>query len=101
MDERAMIDLQALPLSFALPACFVGGFLLGFVYFRALRLTADLIVGHGSPLLGLALALGRLALLGIGFYVAVLMGGLALLAALAGVLVAKFIMVRLARKVGP
>lgn len=100
MDERAMIDLEALPLSLTLPVSFIGGLLIGLVYFRALRLTADLIVGHGNPLLGLALALGRLALLGVGFYVAVLAGGLALLAALAGVLMAKFVMVRLARKVG-
>ena len=47
MDERAMIDLAALPLSFTLPACFLGGLVLGYVYFRALRVTADLIVGQG------------------------------------------------------
>ena len=99
MDERAMIDLAALPLFLTLPVFFIGGLLIGLVYFRALRLTADLIVGRGNPLLGLALALGRLALLGVGFYIAVLTGGLALLAALAGVLMAKFVMVRLTRKV--
>lgn len=94
-----MIDLAALPLALTLPVAFIGGLLLGLVYFRAVRLTADLIVGHGNPLFGLALALGRLALLGAGFYVAVLAGGLALLAALAGILLAKFVMVRLVRKV--
>jgi hypothetical protein len=99
MDERAMIDLAALPLALTLPVAFIGGLLLGLVYFRAVRLTADLIVGQKNPLLGLALALGRLALLGVGLYVAVLAGAPALLAALAGVLLAKFVMVRLIRKV--
>ena len=100
MDERAMIDLAALPLALTLPVSFIGGLLLGFVYFRAMRMTADLIVGQGNPLLGLALALGRLALLGLGFYLAVLAGALPLLAALAGVLAIKFLMVRKARKAG-
>jgi hypothetical protein len=53
MDERAMIDLHLVPLPLILPACFLGGLVLGFAYFRALRTTADLIVG-GRPLLGLA-----------------------------------------------
>lgn len=89
MDERAMIDLHTVPLFLNFPVCFVGGLVLGFAYFRALRATADLIVTGHRPLLGLALSLGRLACLGAGFYVAVLAGGLALLAALAGVLFAK------------
>jgi hypothetical protein len=97
MDERAMIGLNTTPLFLVLPICFAGGHILGFAYFRALRWTADLIVGGGRPLLGLALTLGRVAFLGAGFYVAVLSGGLALLAALAGLLCAKALMLRQTR----
>jgi F1F0 ATPase subunit 2 len=98
MDERAMTDLSMLPLSAILAVCFAGGFALGYVYFRALRETADLIVAGRRPLVGLALTLGRLALLCAGFYLAVLAGGAALLAALAGVLGAKALMLRQPRK---
>ncbi|MCR8723805.1 ATP synthase subunit I [Frigidibacter sp. ROC022] len=95
-----MIDPATLPYTVTLPACFLGGLVLGYIYFRALRLTANLIVSHGHPLLGLALTFGRLALLGAGFYVAVLAGALALLAALAGVLGAKALMLRQYREAG-
>lgn len=98
MDEHAMIDLATVPLALTLPVCFVGGLVLGYGYFRALRQTANLIVIEGHPLLGLALTLGRLALLCTGFYLAVLAGGFALLAALAGVLVTKALMLRQARR---
>jgi hypothetical protein len=94
MDERAMIDLHAAPLFLALPACFAGGLGLGFAYFHALRLTANLIVRSGHPVLGLALTIGRLGSLCVGLYLAVLAGGLALLAALAGILCAKTLMLR-------
>jgi hypothetical protein len=57
MDERAMIDLHAAPLFLALPVCFAGGLGLGFAYFHALRLTANLIVRGGHPVLGLALTI--------------------------------------------
>jgi hypothetical protein len=101
MDEFEMSDLTAMPLPIMLTLSFLGGLGLGYVYFRAMRATADMIVRGGSPLLALALTLGRLALLGAGFYLAVLLGGLALLAALAGVLVAKSLMVRQARRATP
>lgn len=94
MDERAMIELHALPLSATLPIFFLGGLVLGYAYFRALRETANLIVSHRHPLLGLALTLGRLILLGGVFYVAVLAGALTLLTVLAGVLCAKALMLR-------
>jgi hypothetical protein len=94
MDERAMIDLSDLPLTLTLPVCFLGGMLLGFAYFRAIRMTVDLILGGGPAVLGLALTLGRFAVLGAGFYLAVLAGAFALLAALAGVLCAKALMLR-------
>lgn len=89
-----MIDLSLVPLPFILTVCFLGGVVLGYAYFRALRATADLIVGGGSVLLGLGLTLGRIAALGAGLYLAVLGGALALLAALAGVLCAKVLLIR-------
>lgn len=96
-----MIDLSALPLSVALPACFLGGLALGYAYFHAVRRTADLIVSQGHPVLGLALTLGRLALLVVGFYLAVQAGWAALLAALAGVLCAKALILRRTRRAAP
>ena len=95
-----MIDLSALPLPVTLALCFLGGLLLGYAYFRALRKTTDLIVGGGSALLGLALTFGRLVLLGAGFYLAVLAGGFALLAALGGVLCAKALLLRQPKGLG-
>lgn len=101
LDERTMMDLSALPLSVSLPFGFLAGLLVGYLHFCALRHTADLIVRQGNPLLGLALTLGRFALLACAFYVAVLAGGLALLAALAGVLCAKAGMLRQVRSDTP
>lgn len=89
MDEYEMIDLSTLPLLITLPTSFLAGLFIGYGYFRALRATANLIVHEGQPLMGLALTLGRLSLLATGFFIAVLAGGLALLATLAGVLCAK------------
>jgi hypothetical protein len=98
MDECAMIDLYNMFPFATLLLCFIGGLLLGYGYFSALRKTAKLIVDHGHPALGLGLTLGRLALLGAGFYIAVLASGLALLAALAGVLCAKALILRQLRR---
>jgi hypothetical protein len=92
MDEREMIDLSVTPLLISLPICFIAGLIIGYGYFRALRATANLIVQEGQPLLALALTLGRLSLLITGFFIAVLAGGLALLATLAGLLCAKALM---------
>jgi len=89
-----MSGTDATGLFLSLPIWFVGGLVLGFAYFRALRKTADLVTVGGSPLLGLTLSLGRLAVLGAVFFIAVLSGGLSLLAALAGVLSAKALMLR-------
>ena len=85
---------ETLPLVLTLPLCFAGGLLLGFAYFRALRWTTALIINGGSPVLALALSLGRLIMIGLGFYLAVLFGGLALLATLAGGLTMKALMLR-------
>jgi hypothetical protein len=63
MDEHAMIDLSPLPLPAALPVFLLGGLVLGYAYFRAVRATADLVVSQGNPLHAVALTLGRLALL--------------------------------------
>jgi hypothetical protein len=98
MDERRMIDLSSLPLFITLPVCFIGGLFIGYGYFRALRATADLIVSEGQPLMAIALTLGRISLLVSGFFIAVLAGGLALLATLAGLLCARAVMVRQIRR---
>ncbi|WP_323780050.1 ATP synthase subunit I [Thalassovita sp.] len=97
MDELTMIDLHAIPLLVILPVCFAGGLVLGFAYFSILRRTVDLLVTGDQPILGLALTLGRFVLLAAGLYIAVLAGAFALLAALAGVLCAKRIMLRRTR----
>lgn len=89
MDERAMNDFATLPLYLSLPVSFLGGLIVGYGYFLALRETANLIVREGQPLLAIALTLGRLSLLASGFFIAVLAGGLALIAALVGLLCAK------------
>lgn len=97
MDERTMIDLTTLPPIVLLPICFLDGLLIGYGYFRALRETANLIVEGGKPLRAIVLTLARVSLLTTGFFIAVLAGGFALLAAFAGVLCAKWIMLRRAR----
>jgi hypothetical protein len=94
MDERTMTALDTWPLVLTLPLCFAGGVLLGLAWFRVLRWTTDLIVNGGSPVLALTLSLGRLVVIGAGFSLAVLFGGLALLAALAGVLTVRAVMLR-------
>jgi hypothetical protein len=63
MDEHAMIDLSPLPLPVTLPVFLLGGLVLGYAYFRAVRATADLVISQGNPLHAAALTLGRLALL--------------------------------------
>lgn len=89
-----MTYLSTLPIYVLLPVCFLGGLFIGYGYFRALRETANILVGGGEPLRAIALTLGRISLLATGFFIAVLLGGLALLAAFAGVLCAKWIMLR-------
>lgn len=84
MDEHAMIDLATFPLFILLPASFLAGLFIGYGYFRALRETTNLIVHEASPVLAVALTLGRISLLITVLYIAGLAGGLALLATLAG-----------------
>lgn len=97
MDEHAMIDLSSLSLLVTLPVFLLVGLVLGCAYFRAVRATADLVVSQGNPLRAVALTLGRLTLLCTGFYLAVQAGGLPLLAALAGVLGARALLLRRTR----
>jgi hypothetical protein len=92
LDEREMMDFSALPPALLLAACFAGGLVIGYGYFRALRATTDLILREGKPLMALALTLGRMSLLATALFIAVLAGGPALLAAFAGVLCAKALM---------
>ncbi len=89
MDECTMIELSTLPHQFSVPTGFLIGLLLGYGYFCALRQTTILIVTKGHPLMALALTFSRLAMLVVVLYVTALIGALALVAALAGVLCAK------------
>jgi F1F0 ATPase subunit 2 len=89
MDECTMIDLDTLRTLMSLTGYYIGGLLLGYAYFKALRLTTDLIVSKRQPLLGVALTIGRVGLICTGFYVAAQTGALALLVALTGVLSTK------------
>jgi hypothetical protein len=84
MDEHAMNTLSSLPWPVTVALFFAVGFLLGFGYFRSLRRTTDMLLGHGSMFLVLALTLGRMAAIATGFYLAALAGAPALLAAFAG-----------------
>jgi hypothetical protein len=94
-----MIDLHSIPLAITLPLSFFSGLILGHIYFRALRETASLIVSNGNIVFGLLMTLGRMTLLGVCFfYLAKLGGGLAILAALAGVLCAKHWLLRQERE---
>lgn len=94
MDERTMTDPSTVPLIVLLPIYFLGGLLVGYSYFHALRETANLIAGRGNPLRRIVLNLTRISLLAIGFFIAVLASGFALLAALVGVLCAKWMLIR-------
>ncbi len=96
-----MTDVFALPPLGLLVLCFLGGIVLGLGYFLALRETARLIVTGGPPLRAVVLTLGRVFVLVAGFCVAVMLGGPALLAALAGVLAAKWALVRKTQGTAP
>jgi hypothetical protein len=99
MDERAMMNADVVPLYLILPASFATGLVLGYFYFRALHITATLIVSGGQSLHGAALTIGRLVVLGAVFYLAALAGAPALLAVLTGVLAARQWMLHNLRKV--
>ena len=94
MDEHAMTMLATLPWHIAVPLFFAGGFLLGFGYFSALRRTTALLLRQGSMLLVLALTLARMAAIAAGFFLAALVGWQALLAAFAGAMLGRALILR-------
>ena len=94
MDERTMMPAVSWPLVLTISACLAGGVVMGILYFRALRVTADLIVSGERPLLAIAATLGRFALLGAGLTLALQAGAPGVLAALAGVLVGRRLAMR-------
>lgn len=92
-----MIELTTLPQPLVQTLFLLGGLLLGYAYFQALLTTSKIIVDGGSPILSLALSLGRYAFIGSAFYAAVLAGAPALLATLLGFLCAKQLMLHRTR----
>ena len=98
MDAQTMIELSALPLPVILIISFLSGMAYGYLHFRALKQTTDLIVSKGNLLLSLVLTFGRLAFVAAVFYAAVLIGGYPLLAALAGFVCARHMLIWQIRK---
>jgi uncharacterized membrane-anchored protein len=95
MDEHTMINSDVSPMLLLLPICFSGGFAMGIVYFRTIRITADMIVSGQRPMLVIALAIGRLALLVCGFALALQAGGFGILVTLAGVIGGREMIIRI------
>ncbi|OSQ35406.1 ATP synthase subunit I [Thalassospira mesophila] len=89
-----MMSSDTLPLLLLLPFCFAGGVLLGILYFRCIKVTADLIVSGRKPVLAIALAIARLGLLAGGFALALQTGGFGIIAVLAGVIVGRECVIR-------
>ena len=79
-----------------------GGGILGLIYFRLVRLSADLLLSarKGAPVLGVALVLVRLAGLGGVLVLAALQGAGPLLAASLGLLIGRWWMMRRVRAEG-
>ncbi|WP_417815576.1 ATP synthase subunit I [Thalassospira alkalitolerans] len=94
MDEYAMMHPDTWPILLLLPVCFIGGAVLGAVYFRSLQLTADLIVKGHKPALVIALAFARLIVLAAGFAIAIPTGGIGILGTLAGVIAGRELIIR-------
>jgi len=79
-----------------LAAHVAGGLLAGILYYRALRRTADMFVNGGGVGAVLRMGVARFAWLGFVLFLAALEGAWPLLCMAAGVLLARFAMVRLA-----
>lgn len=94
MDEHAMTAFSHFPWQIAVPLFFAGGFLIGYGYFRALRKTTDMLLGQGSAVLVVVLTIGRMAAIVAAFYLAALAGPQALLAAFAGAMVGRALILR-------
>jgi len=75
----------------------VGGVLIGLIYFRMVRHSADLMLSgrQGGPVSGLALALLRMAGVGGVLIIAAMQGAGPLLAAALGLLMGRFVMMRI------
>ncbi len=93
-----MTDANVWPILLTLSAGLVGGVLLGLIYFRAVKITADLIVAGKRPVIAIALTLGRLGLMGAGLVLALQAGAIAVLAALVGVLIGRSLTLRRPRE---
>ena len=78
------IDTFTVALTFA---AFAGGYALGFAHFRMLVVVTTLLIA-GNPW-GIALQIGRLAILGVGLWALAAMGALALISGLGGILLAR------------
>ena len=81
---------------FILTLWLVGGVLIGLIYFRMVRQSADLMLSgrRGAPWFGLALVLLRMVGLGGILIVAALQGAGPLLAAAMGLLIGRFAVMR-------
>lgn len=90
LDGQRMSDLLILTLWLA------GGVVIGLLYFRMVRRSADLMLsgGRGGPLFGLALVLVRMAGLGGVLIIAAMQGAGPLLAATLGLLIGRFSVMR-------
>lgn len=79
-----------------LAAWLAGGVVIGLIYFRLVRHSADLMLSgrRGRPLFGVALVLLRMAGLGGVLIIAAMQGGGPLLAAAMGLLIGRFAMMR-------
>jgi len=81
-----------------LVAHLAAGLLAGTVYFRALRRTTDMFANGGSVAAVLRMGVCRFAGMGVVLFLAALEGAWPLLCMAAGVLLARFAMLRLARE---
>ena len=77
-----------------LAACLAAGIAIGTVYFRSVWQTARLLDGSGNARRAVALTAGRFVLLGSALFLASLLGAAPLLAVAAGVLMARFAVMR-------
>jgi F1F0 ATPase subunit 2 len=94
MDEERMSI-------FSLAACLAGGTALGICYFQALWWNARLFARGGRTITAIALAIGRIVVLGGLLALASLQGAAVLLVTAMGVLLGRLIVIRALRQVGP
>ncbi|MBY8975877.1 hypothetical protein KHP62_08680 [Rhodobacteraceae bacterium NNCM2] len=92
-----MMNIETWPLFVIVPVSLVAGVLLGSLYFRAVRLCAELLVTGRAPLVAIALTIGRFAVMVGCFLIAVQAGAVAVLALLGGVMLGRKYAMREAR----